>query len=153
MFFRVKPGGSIGEGPCRDLVSIHSLLQLQVLECRASSNLQEIDTVVAKAFKLEFDATKCASLPSQAVQACCQGSHTPVNPHRQRLLVAAHKETKVLPKEHAKPKGKSKVKAKKAAKQKTTKNSAKKPHSETIYSVVKKKFLSELLGHCLKLLV
>ena len=42
------------------------------------------------------------------MDACLAGAHKAVNPHRQRLLVAAHKATRALPK--AKCKGKKKAK-------------------------------------------
>ena len=68
---------------------------------------------VAKDFRVDlavYDNT--LALPPAAMDACLAGSHKPVNPHRQRLLVAAHKATRALPK----AKCKAGKKAKKAIK-------------------------------------
>ena len=54
---------------------------------------------VAKDFRVDlavYDNT--LAIPPVAMEACLTGSHKPVNPHRQRLLVAAHKATRALPK-------------------------------------------------------
>ena len=47
-----------------------------------------------------------SAVPTSALLACTGGPHVPVNPHKQRLLVAAHKEVKAMAK--AKAKGKAK---------------------------------------------
>ena len=50
---------------------------------------------VAKEFQIKYQLNK--SVPDAAMNACLEGSHKVVNPHRQRLLVAAHKATKAPP--------------------------------------------------------
>ena len=47
---------------------------------------------------------KHSLIPQAAAQACLGGVHTPVNPHRQRMLVASQKQTKLKPKAVAKSK-------------------------------------------------
>ena len=56
---------------------------------------------VAKEFQIQYQTNK--SVPDAAMNACLEGNHKVVNPHRQRLLVAAHKATKA-PQTKAKPK-------------------------------------------------
>ena len=76
---------------------------------------------LAKEFQLEqWDLEKCKDFPAAALKACTAGSHRPVNPHRQRLLVARHKEAKSVPKAKAKPKAKGKAAAKATPKAKSS---------------------------------
>ena len=56
------------------------------------------------------------------MMACLSGNHKPINPHRQRLLVAAHKATKVLAKEAGNTRPKGTGKRKTVTKKKKKKN-------------------------------
>ena len=106
---------------------------------------------VAEDFHLEY-GNYITRIPPEAVAACCAGTHSPVNPHRQRLLVAAHKATNTLPKPKAKaakkapkgkvakPKAKGNIKTEAAADLETTCKEL------TPYAEVKKKFVAQLLG-------
>ena len=102
-------------------------------------------------------------LPGKVREACLGGAQKPLNPHAQRLLVAAHKAAGriELPKGKAKSKAKAKAKAKgkakaksKAmtkkevepkAKAKTKADSDKKPRPQTAYGAAKKKYMVQLL--------
>ena len=119
---------------------------------------------LAKEFSLEYENN--STIPRGAMQACLEGQHKAVNPHRQRLLVAAHKATKAAkPKaakaeaakpeaakakaakpKAAKPKAKRKSKAKGKSKPKAKAKSGnptnKKP--DTAYNVERKRFMSQL---------
>ena len=104
---------------------------------------------VAEDFELEH-GNYTTRIPPEAVAACCAGTHSPVNPHRQRLLVAAHKATQTLPKPKAKaaakkaPKGKAKAKAKSKTKAAAGQTAGTKEC--TAYADAKNKFVSKLLG-------
>ena len=107
---------------------------------------------VAEEFMLELRGGSSA-IPESAVRACVTGEHRPVNPHRQRLLVAAHKATKSLPKASANSKA-PKAKAKSKGKQVTvpekdqtkTKPNARKTEHARNYSAAKSQFLASTLG-------
>ena len=108
---------------------------------------------VTKEFVLP-NVKNSTDLPNCVHEACIAGTHAPVNPHRQRLLVAANKAAKVK----ATPAAKSKAKASdthqvtdpqaKPNQKATLKGtSSEKPStSETPYILVKKQFLATLLG-------
>ena len=115
-------------------------------------------------------------LPLCAQAACVQGAHNPVNPHRQRLLVASHKSAKL---KKAEPKGKAKAKPRAPANDSsgtkdgiestsadaaaqsgdmpqepapepparhTEKKAPKKKNPESLYMTKKKEFLAQFLG-------
>ena len=95
------------------------------------------------------------ALPTSLHDACLGGVHTPVNCHRQRLLVASQKPTKVkeAAKAKAKPEAKSSAKAKPGPKPKKTQATPaaaaagkESKTSTTAYALEKNKFLATLLG-------
>ena len=51
---------------------------------------------VAKEFEINSNCKASSGCPelAAAYKACLEGKHAPINPHRQRLLVAANKEAK-----------------------------------------------------------
>ena len=94
------------------------------------------------------------ALPKSLHDACLGGAHRPVNCHRQRLLVASQKPTKVNPTGNAKAKSEAKppAEAKTAPKPKKIQAAPgaaakeKKP-STTAYAFEKNKFLATFLGN------
>ena len=121
-------------------------------------------SLVTKEFKLDIVSTQ--AVPREAMMACLSGNHKPINPHRQRLLVAAHKATKVLAKEagSTRPKGTGKRKTVTKKRKKNTKlkgasalkaqkkdakpqeaSEVKAKKTDTLYNVQRKKFLATLL--------
>ena len=99
----------------------------------------------------------------QALMMHAWGGHTPVNPHRQRLLVACNKAAKIpkVPGAKAKPKNPAPAmdpvqqpkdpkpaapKKPKQAEAKAAPAKSKNPASETEYMVEKNRFLATLLG-------
>ena len=118
----------------------------------------------AKDFRVDY--VKSDAVPDKAMSACLAGQHRAVNPHRQRLLVAAHKKTSAPPKEmiqdgHGKPAGKVKAtaKAKGKAKGKAKAKAVAKPKAadpgqtkvvirrvDTEYNIRRKQYLKTFLG-------
>ena len=117
---------------------------------------------ISKEFELHSHMGHHSLIPLPAVQACLGGKHTPVNPHRQRLLVASQKQAKLKPKAAAKCKSAAggtvdtagtnetvpaPAKAKKAAAAATKPAQTNKgPKTETAYITAKKAFVAQLLG-------
>ena len=103
------------------------------------------------------------SLPGGVVEAALGGTHKPVNPHRQRLLVAANKAVDLHTtnnKAEAKPKPKPPLTTKDAAapEAETTKTNddpaggnvnikpkKRAPYADTAYNIARKSFMATLL--------
>ena len=110
-------------------------------------------TSVTKEFVLP-NVKNSTDMPNWVHTVCVAGRHAPVNPHRQRLLVAANKSAKVKAKPAATSKAKTsdsqqapdpQAKPKQKATPKGT-SSEKPSTSETPYILAKKQFLATLLG-------
>ena len=111
-----------------------------------------INWSLAKEFVLPNVKSSSIALPTSLHDACLGGVHTPVNCHRQRLLVASQKPTKV--KEAAKAKAKPAAKPKPGPKPKKTQATPaaaaagkESKTSTTAYALEKNKFLATLLGN------
>ena len=103
------------------------------------------------------------SLPPGVAQAALGGTHTPVNPHRQRLLVAANKAVELKHTTSGNSKAKTKPKPtttmKDAAAEeaeipktndapldaKTLQPKKRAPYPDTAYNIARKKFMATLL--------
>ena len=100
--------------------------------------------------------TNPTSLPSDVVNACLNGRHVPVVPHRQRLLVASIKEARLAkdaPKPKAAPNEKSKENEPGGEETglKDTKDAVvpkKKAYAPTPYGIAKIEFFAKFLGFC-----
>ena len=116
---------------------------------------------ISKEFELHSHMGKHTVIPQAAQQACLGGVHTPLNPHRQRLLVAAQKPAKLKAKAAAKHKAKGGTVADTAGTEgKVAAPTAKAPaapastkgHNKggakgmSAYSTAKKAFVALLLG-------
>ncbi len=96
-------------------------------------------------FDLEIDEQLAGDIPSEVVRRC-RGKQTPINPHAQRLLVAATKEAKTNAK-CKKDKGETKEtkETKREKKQKPSGEESKTSGGKTPYAVAKDRFVAEFL--------
>ena len=122
-----------------------------------------VNKQVAEEFYVKLQL-KQNTLPLSAVTACVNGPHHAINPHRQRLLVAAHKATKAVQRVPNKGAPKGKAKPKKSATKPAVDTetptepdndiSMKKPNQEKAnygdvakrYTAAKSQFLASTLG-------
>ena len=135
------------------------------INVRDLAHFSPIHPAIAKEFEIPnaLQMKGLGSLPEKVIQASLEGKHKPVNPHRQRLLVAANKAVeveKIPPAAAPKSKQKGKATANKeepkatcnddhseSPKPTTSSQPPKKraPYADTPYNVARKKFFATSL--------